>query len=73
MSDCPFQPMQLVKAVNNLPKGYQWQYPWKIGEILLFMGEIKQMPGHCLVVNRAGKIYWGYHTDGFIEPSEDEV
>lgn len=40
----------------------------------VFLGEIPNMPGHCVVLNhRTGKVYSGYHTDNFIELTEDEV
>jgi hypothetical protein len=68
---CPFVPMQLVKATET--SGYGHKRRWSAGECLLFLGEIKQMPGHCAVVNRDGKIYWGFHTDSFVEPTEDEI
>jgi hypothetical protein len=67
----PFKPMQLVKA-SQPPKGYD-QYPWKAGDILLYLGEIRQMPGHVAVVTRGGKIHWGYHDDNFEEPSEEDI
>lgn len=48
------------------------QYPFADGERLLFLGEIENMPGHCVVVNRAGKVFWGYHTDNFQLPKDGE-
>ena len=66
----PFTPMQIVIA-KPVPK--KWRYPWKTGESLLYLGEIKQMPGHVAVVDRKGKVHWGYHDDTFREPKEMEV
>lgn len=40
---------------------------------LVFLGEIQNMPGHCIIVLPSGKIIWGYHTDDFIELTEEEV
>jgi hypothetical protein len=33
------------------------------------------MPGHCAVAdrNRPSNIYWEYHTEDFIELTEDEL
>ena len=32
------------------------------------------MPGHCVVADhRSGKIYSGYHTDKFVELTEEEA
>lgn len=66
-SKCKFVPMQLVKAATKA------EYPWKTGEIVVFMGEIKQMPGHCVIATHDGMVHWGYHTEDFVEPTEDEV
>lgn len=47
-------------------------YPFKNGDRLLFMGEIENMRGHCIIVDQHGKTFWGYHTDNFrIIPKED--
>jgi len=35
------------------------------GEAVLYLGEIVGMPGHCIIVNRDGRMLWGYHTDHF--------
>lgn len=48
-------------------------YPFNIHEVVLFLGEIKQMPGHCIVARRNGKVIWGYHTDNFRTATEDEI
>lgn len=68
---------KLVKFVNPLSETdpYYYSYPFKNGESLLFLGEIEQMPGHCVVVqgNKDGKIHYGYHTDNFVELTDDEV
>lgn len=66
----PFKSMQVVKAKGQPRK---WGYPWKKGDSLLYLGEIRQMPGHVAVVDRKGKIHWGYHDDCFRQPGADEV
>ena len=70
---CPFVINQLVKF--KCPKDClsPSNYPFKNNEILLFLGEIKQMKGHCIIVNGAGKVFWGYHTNNFVEPNDDEI
>ena len=45
----------------------------KAGEVVLFIGEIENMNGHSVVVNKAGKVIWGYHTDHFREAIDDEI
>jgi len=51
--------------------GHLW--PWAKGDCLLYLGEIGNMEGHCTVVDRAGKVHWGYHTDDFRTATEDET
>jgi len=48
------------------PKGYEKDYPFKKGEGLLLLGEIKNMKGHVAVVNEKGQVFWGYHTENFV-------
>lgn len=40
---------------------------------LIFLGEIPNMPGHCAVASKHGKVYFGYHTDDFVELTAEEV
>jgi len=40
----------------------------------LFMGQIPNMPGHCVVMGlKTNKIYSGVHTERFIELTEEET
>ena len=63
--------MKIVIAV--MPPGYEDKYPWKEGASLLLLGEIENMKGHVAVVDREGKVYWGYHDDSFRDATEDEI
>jgi len=59
---------------SDMPKKHHKFYPFKEDEPYIFMGEIVQMPGHCIVIEmKSGRIYSGYHTEDFIELSEDET
>ena len=49
------------------------QYPFKPGESLLWLGEITNMPGPCVVAMRDGRVLWGYHSENFREPTQDEL
>lgn len=64
---------QIVICDVESPVNNPHAYPWKKGESLLYLGEVVQMPGHCIVVNRKGKIFWGWHTDNFRYPTENEI
>lgn len=44
------------------------------GKIFVFMGEIKQAPGHCILADlETGKIEGMYHTENFREATDDEI
>ena len=59
---------------TNLGKEWRSKYPEEFSlSTLLYMSEISNMPGHCVVAGRSGKLYIGYHTDQFIELAEDEI
>ncbi len=46
--------------------------PFKQGRPYVFLGE--NVPGHCIVADhRTGRVYSGFHTENFVELSEDEV
>lgn len=71
---------QIFLVVNNmrvvvaeLPEGYKNHYPFKDGDHFLMLGEIENMPGHCAVVDKSGRILWAYHTENFREPTEEEL
>lgn len=42
-------------------------------EVVLFLGEIQQMPGHCVIAKRNGKVVYGFHTDNFRTAREEEL
>lgn len=67
--------LSLVKFEPLLaPGSLRRKYPFRRGIAYLFVGEIPNMPGHCVVVNRkTGKIYSGYHIENFVELEEDEL
>lgn len=48
-------------------------YPWKKGDHLVYLGEIPNMEGHCVVVNWEGRVLWGYHTNNFRMLKDDET
>jgi hypothetical protein len=40
----------------------------------VYLGEIKQMVGHCIIVGyETGRIFSGYHADTFQEIPEDDM
>lgn len=65
-------PNQIV-IVRKLHPDCAAVYPFKEGDHMLFLGEIPNMKGHCAIVTRDGRVLWGYHTDDFRNPTEDEL
>ena len=50
------------------------EYPFTADGVYVFLGEIPNMRGHCVVADhRTGKLYSGYHTENFVELPEDEA
>lgn len=56
---------------QDYKKYYEKTFPK--GKLFVFLGEIKQCTGHCMLADlRSGKILGMYHTDNFREATEDE-
>ena len=51
---------------------YEDMLECKPGTTLLCLGEIENMPGHYILVNKAGKVTWGIHDDLFRALSDEE-
>ena len=67
MVDKP-RPLSMVEDNGDFGKDPEWPGP------LIFLGEIPNMPGHCVVIEIVSKeLHIGYHTDRFEELPEDET
>lgn len=45
---------------------------FKNDSLVIFLGEIPNMPGHCIVAgHESGRIYSGFHTETFKEYVEE--
>ena len=61
-------------AVFHPPEGYEAQYPFSDGDLFVVLGELENMPEHCIVAaQKDGKIYFPYHLDGFHKMGYTEV
>jgi len=61
---------------ENCPKDVYEEYYKPIfgGKMFIFLGEVPQTPGHCILADLStGKILGMYHTDDFREAREDET
>jgi hypothetical protein len=69
------RPLSLVRFdASSLPTMLAADYPFQAGASYIFFGEIPNMPGHCVVAEQqSGRLYAGFHTEHFIELTEDEV
>jgi len=48
--------------------------PFKNDTMFIYLGEIPNMPGHCVVIGHgSGKVYSGYHIENFRIPTEEEI
>lgn len=67
--------LSLVKFdMGNSPESDWKYYPFAEHDHFIFMGEIPNMPEHCVIVNvKTGQVFSCYHTDNFVELTEDEV
>ena len=66
--------LSLVKCTLSEEKIREFQYPFNGNIKYVFLGEIINMPGHCVVADyNDGMIFSGYHTDDFVELTESEV
>jgi hypothetical protein len=66
--------LSLVKFdYDSVPEQYHAAYPFVKGKAYLFLGEIVNMPGHCAVVADDEVVKFGYHTENFVELTEDEA
>ena len=64
----------LYKVIDlpELPEGSN-KYPFKNGDTVLMLGELKHMPGHVAVVTKDGKTHFGYHAENFVKIKKGNV
>jgi hypothetical protein len=66
------RPLSLVRfRFEACPVEFHSKYPFTQQRVYLFLGEIANMPGHCVVCDHPfGQIYSGFHTENFVEVEE---
>lgn len=66
--------MEIMKAIRDLEieTSYGVKENIKKGEVIIFLGEIKSMPEHC-VFSYKDNIYAGYHSDNFEIDEDDDI
>jgi hypothetical protein len=61
------EPFTLVQFdYNAVPKTHQDSYPFLEGKTYIYLRDISNMPGHCVVMDYSThELYSGYHTSNF--------
>ncbi len=54
------------------PEAYE-NHPIKLGEQVVYLGDIPNAPGHCIVAKFSGEVVWLVHPQDFREATEDEM
>jgi hypothetical protein len=63
-----------VRLSATLSPHERRKLPFKPAKAYLFLGEIPNMPGHCVVADiKTGRLLTGYHTSNFVEVPDDET
>lgn len=57
---------------TKFPEHYK-NSPVRIGEQVLFMGLIPNVPGHCAVAKSSGELVWLMHPEDFRMATDDEL
>ena len=58
----------------NVPTKDHCKYPFTKKGMYIFLGEIPNMEGHCVVIEfQRGEIYSGYHTENFQEFVDESI
>lgn len=65
--------LSLIKIAEHVSSEQRKYYEFAKETSLVFLGEIPNMPGHCVIIGRSGKTYIGYHIDDFRELTGDET
>ena len=59
---------------DNIPVEFHSQYPFSRRDVFVYLGDIVQMPGHCILIRMSdGKGFAGYHTDEFVRVPDEEA
>jgi hypothetical protein len=73
-----FEPNEIVVFDPKWRKDYLESVKWhlmdfKPGELVLFLGNIANVPGHCAVAKHDGRVIWMTHPEDFRKADEDEL
>jgi hypothetical protein len=59
---------------TDIPEKFHDLYHLTKDEVVVMLGEIKGMDGHCVVASKkTGLVHIGYHTDNFTKIKEEDL
>jgi len=59
---------------DGMPVEYHSAYPFSKKDVFVYLGDIVQMPGHCVIARVSdGRVFTGHETDNFVELTSEEV
>jgi hypothetical protein len=61
----------LAEARKDTPQEYY--SPLSPGEVVCMLGEISNMPDHCVFARADGTVHFGFHPQDFRKLTEDEA
>jgi hypothetical protein len=74
MAHLPRKLSRVKFTPRRMTKTQLARYPFRPAAILVFLGEVSNMPGHCVVADQhTGRVYAGYHTESLIELRQSET
>jgi hypothetical protein len=71
-----FKFLSIVVFDPDYAKKYPNAYnnsPIKLGEQVLYLGEVPNAIGHCAVAKHSGEVVWLVHPQDFRKATEDEL
>lgn len=69
-----WEPKWYDEYVKDLRReGRKMNHPLKKGEVVYFLGEIPNVPGHCIVAKYTGEVVPMVHPEDFRKAKEEEL
>lgn len=68
-----FKPLEIIVFTPPYRVKKKWKHPLKFGEVVIFMGNIPNAPGHCAVAKRNGSVIWLLHPEDFRKAKDTEI
>lgn len=73
MAKSKFQYLEAVVFDVSYCRGDYSRHPLKNGQLVIYLGEIPNVPGHCVVATYEGHVVPMIHPDELRQAEEDEL